>query len=122
MKKGIRKKIARDFDISQSQLVTWMETLTYIRNVCAHHGRLWNRELSLKPELRSEWIKDGASNSKVYCVCLVLQHILGHASPRSRRKDMLMVSILKSPHINVTAMGFPQNWKELAPWNVSLMR
>lgn len=122
VKKSLRKQIARDFGISQSQLTSWMETLTYIRNICAHHSRLWNREVSLKPELLKEWKELGISNGRVYCVFLVLAHILGHASPRSRWKDMLIESILENPHINLTAMGFPSQWKELAPWNVSLTR
>jgi abortive infection bacteriophage resistance protein len=122
MTKGIRKRIAKDFGIAQSQLVSWMETLTYIRNICAHHSRLWNREVSLKPELLVEWKENGVSNTRVYCVFLVLEHILCHASPRSGWKDMLMMSILDNPHINLTAMGFPPNWNELSPWNVSPIR
>lgn len=117
LKKGLRKQIAKDFGIAQSQLVSWMETLTYVRNICAHHSRLWNREVSLKPELLSEWKGNGVSNSRVYCVFLVLEHILCRASPRSRWKDMLMLAILDNPHVNLAAMGFPPNWKELSPWN-----
>jgi abortive infection bacteriophage resistance protein len=122
VKKGLRKQIAKDFMIAQSQLTSWMETLTYIRNICAHHSRLWNREISLKPELLTEWKSDGISNTRLYCVLLVLEHILCHASPRSRWKDMLMMCILENPHINLTAMGFPPRWKELYPWNVSRTR
>jgi abortive infection bacteriophage resistance protein len=122
VKKSLRKQIGKDFGIAQSQLTSWMETLTYIRNICAHHSRLWNRELSLKPELTREWKAEGVSNSRVYCVFLMLAHFLCHASPRSRWKDMLMVSIQENPHINLTAMGFPPHWKELKPWNVSLVR
>lgn len=122
VKKSLRKQIAKDFGISQSQLASWMETLTYVRNICAHHSRLWNREVSLKPELLKEWKVDGISNTRIYCVFLVLAHILCHASPRSRWKDMLMQCILENPHINLNAMGFPANWKELSPWNTSLLR
>ncbi|HEX8814752.1 MAG TPA: Abi family protein [Terriglobales bacterium] len=119
--KSLRKQIAKDFDIAQSQLTSWMETLTYVRNICAHHSRLWNREVSLKPELLREWKAAGVSNSRIYCVFLVLAHILCHASPRSRWKDMLMQSILDNPHIDLTAMGFPPNWKEVEPWNLSAL-
>jgi len=122
VKKSLRKQIAKDFGIAQSQLTSWMETLTYVRNICAHHSRLWNREMSLKPELLREWKADGVSNTRVYCVFLVLAHILCHASPRSRWKDMLILCILENPHININAMGFPHNWKELAPWNLSLLQ
>ncbi len=123
VKKGLRKQIAKDFGVAQSQLISWMETLTYIRNICAHHSRLWNRELSLKPELLKEWKVNGISNTRIYCVFLVLNHILRHASPRSRWKDMLMISILENPHINLGAMGFPANWKDIPPpWDVSPIR
>jgi abortive infection bacteriophage resistance protein len=121
VKKGLRKQIAKDFRIAQSQLTSWMETLTYIRNICAHHSRLWNREVSLKPELLKEWKADGVSNSRIYCVFLMLAHLLCDASPRSRWKDMLMISILDNPHINLAAMGFPPNWKECSPWSISLI-
>ncbi|WGT25886.1 Abi family protein [Pseudomonas marginalis] len=30
---------------------SWLHTLTTIRNMCAHHSRLWNRELGIRPEL-----------------------------------------------------------------------
>ncbi len=122
VKKSLRKQIAKDFGIAQSQLTSWMETLTYIRNICAHHSRLWNRELSLKPELLKEWKVDGISNTRIYCVFMVLDHILRHASPRSRWKDMLMISILENPHIDLKAMGFPAHWMDLPPWDVSLIR
>jgi abortive infection bacteriophage resistance protein len=48
-KKSLRKQIGRDFDLPQSKLTSWMENLTYVRNLCAHHSRIWNREISLKP-------------------------------------------------------------------------
>ncbi|WP_349293799.1 Abi family protein [Marinobacter sp. M3C] len=32
-------------------LQSWLHTLTIVRNICAHHARLWNRELGIKPEL-----------------------------------------------------------------------
>ncbi len=39
VKKSLRKQIAKDFGLSQSQLTSWMETLTYVRNICAHHSK-----------------------------------------------------------------------------------
>jgi abortive infection bacteriophage resistance protein len=122
VKKSLRKQIAKDFEISQSQLTSWMETLTYIRNICAHHGRLWNRELSLKPELTREWKAAGISNTRIYCVFLVLAHFLHFASPRSRWKDMLMMTIFENPHIDLAAMGFPAKWYASEPWTSSRIR
>lgn len=121
-KKSLRKQIGKDFDLPQSKLTSWMETLTYIRNLCAHHSRIWNRELSLKPELLDEWKQDGISNTRIYCVLLVLAHFLHYASPHSRWKDMLMLCILKNPQVNLGSMGFPADWIHRSPWNMSPLR
>jgi abortive infection bacteriophage resistance protein len=53
--KGFRKQMRRDYWISGSQFVSRIRCRAYVRNICAHHGGLWNRELSLKPELLNEW-------------------------------------------------------------------
>ena len=44
-----RKQIARCFAVPQLVLASWLHTLTFIRNICAHHARLWNRELAVPP-------------------------------------------------------------------------
>lgn len=40
-----RKKIADHFAIHENILCSWLECLSYVRNTCAHHMRLWNRRL-----------------------------------------------------------------------------
>ncbi len=47
----IQRLIAKEYQISGKVLFSWILTLNYIRNVCAHHSRLWNRELAIKPIL-----------------------------------------------------------------------
>lgn len=44
-----KKIIAEGFDLFAPLLESWLHTLTVIRNICAHHARLWNRELGIKP-------------------------------------------------------------------------
>ncbi len=39
--------IARHFGLHSSILASWLHTFVYIRNICAHHSRLWNRELAI---------------------------------------------------------------------------
>ncbi|MGN8248874.1 Abi family protein [Pseudomonas sp. SMV7] len=45
-----RKAIARLFGLPGPLLQSWLHTLTTIRNICAHHDRLWNPELGIRPE------------------------------------------------------------------------
>ena len=66
--KRIRKQMGRAYEISQSQLVSWLHCLAYVRNVCAHHGRLWNRELSLRRLLREKERSERGCWKNVYCL------------------------------------------------------
>ena len=44
-----QNQICSIFEIRAKVFATWMHIITYLRNICAHHSRLWNRELSIKP-------------------------------------------------------------------------
>ncbi|WP_338921411.1 Abi family protein [Pseudomonas silesiensis] len=41
----IRKANATRFSLPFDVLASWLHTLTFIRNCCAHHSRLWPRTL-----------------------------------------------------------------------------
>lgn len=44
-----QSQICSIFEVRAKVFATWMHVITYLRNICAHHSRLWNRELSIKP-------------------------------------------------------------------------
>ena len=39
-----RNLIAHNYDFDEVNLVSFLHHLTIVRNLCAHHSRLWNRE------------------------------------------------------------------------------
>ena len=44
--------IASKYGISNGRiLASWLRSLNYLRNVCAHHSRLWNRNIVDQPKL-----------------------------------------------------------------------
>lgn len=45
----IQRLINSELEIHQYTLTNWMHVITYLRNLCAHHCRLWNRKLTIKP-------------------------------------------------------------------------
>ncbi|MGL4855206.1 MAG: Abi family protein, partial [Lentisphaeria bacterium] len=44
LKVSIQKQIAKHFEIDHSVLAKSIHGLSELRNACAHHGRLWNRQ------------------------------------------------------------------------------
>ncbi|MFZ1427406.1 MAG: Abi family protein [Geminicoccaceae bacterium] len=42
--------LAQKYGLRRELLTSWVRTLNFVRNVCAHHGRLWNRSLIDQPK------------------------------------------------------------------------
>lgn len=42
-----QKPIAKQYDLDVSIFVSWLHALSYLRNLAAHHQRLWNRRIPL---------------------------------------------------------------------------
>jgi abortive infection bacteriophage resistance protein len=115
--KRIRKQIARRFNQPQSVFVSWLHALTAVRNLCAHHCRLWNRELAVKPELPVAWKSAGLLNERFYVMALIIQTLLTEVAPNSQWKDRLKAHFTASPTIDLRAMHFPADWQTQPSWS-----
>ena len=60
-----RTAIARSLGLTDPVLRSWMQTYVRVRNVCAHHGRLWNLGLGVYPAIPNTpsiaWLIDSKS-------------------------------------------------------------
>ncbi len=68
-----KRAISSQLNLHHRGLADWLHKLTYIRNVCAHHSRLWNRELSLRPSRPREaaWnVPITPQNDRIFLFCL----------------------------------------------------
>jgi len=68
-----RQEIAvNSYDVNDVVLQSWIHVLVYVRNTCAHHSRLWNRTLAIKPKIpKSASLWEEINNSK-YLVFFLL--------------------------------------------------
>lgn len=67
-----QKLISREFDLHSRVLQSWLHTLTYVRNMCAHHSRLWNRQLAIALELPRQPAWNGFPNNRIGAVLTAL--------------------------------------------------
>ena len=116
LRTGLRKKIAREFNHPQPVFVSWLHALTAVRNVCAHHSRLWNRELAVKPELPVAWKANGIGNDRFYVIALIIQTLLADIAPDSLWGERLKALFNAHPTVYLRAMQFPFNWQTRSPW------
>ncbi len=109
------------FGVHSTVLESWLHTLVFVRNVCAHHSRLWNRTLTITPKIpkrhRGEWPED--AQGKLYIVCCIIHHILSVLSDDTGWANRLKELIAARPDVPLKAMGFPENWDTISFWNAA---
>lgn len=114
--------IAKAFALPPDEFISWLHTMNYIRNLCAHHARVWNRDIKVVPALlkfskSKNWISNprNAQRSRIYYfLCMVnyfLQTVNINTTFVERLKDLI-----SEYNPNLSAMGFPQNWCEEKMW------
>lgn len=117
-----KKEIAQHFAIHHEKLADWLHILTYIRNVCAHHGRLWNKDLAIKSKLDKDkdWqAPTTPTNRRIFYVLLILKTLLrptGFEAEWCEQINRLVRPILKDDHQRL-AMGFPKMWESHPIWS-----
>ena len=119
--RGYKKGVSSELGIHYRRLKDWLHKLTYIRNVCAHHSRLWNRELAIRPEN----VRDQNWNApitprkdRIFYILLMLRTLLkttNNGDDWANQCNILIESSIQEPHF-FEAMGIPENWKEHPIW------
>ena len=92
---------------------SWLESISYVRNICAHYGRLYNAKLSKTPMLYKEYAQAGIGNNRVYGVLLCMKHLLKNDEHWNLFVDKIDMLFDKYECVQISTMGFPENWKEL---------
>jgi len=46
-----KREIANYFGLDDTTFMSWLHTLTYVRNLCAHHSRFWNKRMRIQPQI-----------------------------------------------------------------------
>jgi abortive infection bacteriophage resistance protein len=73
-----RQKISDQIGIDHNVFKTWIHNLCYVRNICAHHGRLWNRNLTIRPLIPDKeplWLDMNLNNKKLFATIATAEWI-----------------------------------------------
>ena len=111
----LKRNISTYLDVSDNILLSWLHSLCYVRNICAHHGRLWNRFFTIRPLLPTRkkhvFLQEvDLDTRKLYVMLCCIQYLLLKINPTSSFKTRLKALIKGHPNISITEMGFPKDW------------
>lgn len=118
----IKQKIAVEYGIPDKVLWSWLRSLNATRNICAHHSRLWNRELGYKPLLPNkrkypEWYAPvEIKNNRVFGILTILKYLLDKIAPQSKWSSRLIELLNEYGEIPLKSMGFPEGWTANPIW------
>ena len=108
-----KKAIAKSFGVGYTYFESWLESISYVRNICAHYGRIYNAKLSKTPILYKEYTQVGIGNNRIYGVLLCLKHLLKNDVHWNLFVDKIDLLFDKYQYVKISTMGFPENWREL---------
>ncbi|HET7663914.1 MAG TPA: Abi family protein [Rhodanobacteraceae bacterium] len=119
--------IANRYGLASGRIfATWLRSLNYLRNVCAHYARLWNRNIIDQPSLPSTdvlpWVDrfEDCSHARARCFLLLClcKHLMGVVNPGStwpeRMRDHLRTfPDLQHVGLSLSGMGTPADWEDV---------
>lgn len=116
-----RNAIAHTYDLDEVNLTSFLHHLSTVRNICAHHARLWNREFTFtwkipahRPAALLENFHDHGER-RIYNTLVMLAYLMDQTSPGHHFKIRLH-DLLEKYSVDDAAMGFPDNWRALEFW------
>jgi abortive infection bacteriophage resistance protein len=112
-----QKIICKHFGISYVVMESWLHALTYLRNLCAHHSKLWSRNFTLKPLIANNFRKQLEKNSRFSAQAAILKILLDVISPRNEWAKNLRLLINEHSSIDIKKMGFMDDWISDAFWS-----
>jgi len=111
-----RRQIVEGFGLPHPVFRSWLHFLSYLRNVCAHHARLWDRELAIRPEIPrkdASWRKLAIGNTRVFYVLPVLECVTYWLGLSDAILDEVRKTLGRIQGMNPRfpqMMGIPQHW------------
>lgn len=117
----VKDNVCKEFGLVKIDILeNWMFCLSNLRNICAHHGRVWNRRLpSVKIPSNPLFVyveNTKFHNNKLYALLTCMQYLLNLISPKSSFRQDLLNLIESNKIVNLKDMGFPDGWLEDKFW------
>lgn len=120
-----QSSIAKRYGIQPIFLQSWMHHCVYVRNLCAHHSRLWDRVWSIKPAFPpiSDWQPPLLpSNRHLFCTLLLLRRFMSRIpviQPFAGQWKQRVEQHLSQPPATpnpLGSMGLTNKWREHPIW------
>ena len=110
--------------LSPDVLENWVHNFCNVRNICAHHGRLWNRRISIHLNIPRKTkepfiVNKNINPYKLYATLAAMVYCVQIINPENSFKERLIALIKNCPKDQLKEMGFPKEWEQETFWRMN---
>lgn len=116
-----KDRVAKELNLpNHNFLRSWLQTFNIVRNIIAHHSRIWNRNIDFAPKFlhttSHDFIEKPANEHSIYhCISCIL-FVLNKVSKGHSLKNRIITLMDDNDFIDLAEMGIPNNWREQDLW------
>lgn len=117
--------IAKEMGLNlHSELSSWLEAITYVRNIIAHHSRLWSRSMVKQPtdSIKNpigDWLSfplTPVQKKKPFLIISTMVYLCNRVTPNHQIKTKILSLIQNNPTIPIYKLGFLNQWHQHELW------
>lgn len=123
-RRRLKQNIADNFGLNETVMTSLLHHLVTVRNICAHHSRLWNRDFTITTKLPTNGDTNTISSlnsakpRELYNTLVLVAHVMNRIAPDNQWRHRLIDLLQRYPSTNISAMGFPVDWQKRAIWKL----
>ncbi|KWF99895.1 DNA-binding protein [Burkholderia cepacia] len=110
-------------DIPDTVLTSWLQSLTNLRNACAHHARLWGMKLTVSPPAKpagrtlARYAPEMTRPETFYARATMMKALLDPLGHGSEWREALRATLTGCGHVDAAAhLGFTTDWHSTPAW------
>lgn len=115
-----KRDVANYYGLRDTVFESWVHSLVYVRNICGHHSRLWNRNLRIQPitprRLAHPFVTQPVRTDRIYYVMCIIKYLLNIIEPGNNFTSQINWLFIEHPSINKQIMNFPNCWEMEPLW------
>lgn len=122
----VRAKVAHDLGLPSKEILeSSLEALSLMRNVAAHHGRLWNRRFVKRlpniKRFRDDFVVKESGDQRqtdnlIFNIMVLLIRLMRHQAADTSFPLRLCELVSEVDDEKRRAMGFPADWRARPAW------
>jgi abortive infection bacteriophage resistance protein len=100
------------YNYGRKYIENWLQCLVYVRNVAAHGGRLYNRDLRSCPVKLPKKYQGKVVPTRAFAFVYAIYNLLPVNEKREEFINTIDQTFAKHPYALEKHMGFPTDWKD----------